>query len=361
MYGCINDRCGRSFPRQVAFCPYCGQRQQVVAEPPAVAASVVPAVEMSKPPSAALTPPAGDAPDPAPNPRPKLDVGRKPSPIPEPGAPVRATASSMAPKPIRKRTWLLVALALAAIWIVAKPRDPARELDKRVDAAIEMAGDCQLDEARAELAALRTRKAKPEQLKRLQKALAESAPGCERKRARGKAWSDTTTAVDGALRAAGVDKAASRLALFVRRWGEDAGTRALNERIERKKGERLLDEADACLSRSDRACADARLDAAERLKRPELDQRIAALRLSLARKSESAPPAAQPAGRVLADAERDLGRGDYRGAIERLETCLAADAGNRDCQAKKQKAERLNRDMLRCVASGADWMDDRCQ
>lgn len=266
----------------------------------------------------------------------------------------------MAPKPIRKRTWLLVALALAAIWFIAKPRDPARELDQRVDAAIGMAGACQLDEARAELAALRTRKARAEQLKRLQKALAESAPGCERKRARGKAWSDTSSAVDSALRAAGVDKAASRLALFVRRWGADAGTRALSERIERKQGERLLDEADACLSRSERACADARLDAAERLKRPELEQRIAALRLALAQKSESAP-AMQAAGKMLAEAERALAHGDYRGAIERLDTCLAADAGNLECQTKKQQAERLKRAMQRCVASGADWMDGRCR
>lgn len=311
--------------------------------------------------------------------------------------------------PIRKRTWLMVIAALTALWFLAKPVDTGKTIAARVDAAMLLAADCKMDEARTELAALKNAKANPAQWKRLQNAIAETLPGCEKKRLRAKAWSEAGTAIDAALQNGATDKAASRLAAFARRWGDDAETTALGAKIELRKGERLLDEADACLAKSDRVCLENRLLAVERLKRAELSQRTLALRESLSRLLESsllnapqaaapapvtpsvpavlssepprgAPPppsrvistaptpapaaanqGAQQARKIVADAEREVGHGNYRGAIDKLEICATMiDVGNRECLALKQKAERLNREMLRCVASGSDWNNERC-
>jgi hypothetical protein len=455
-------------------------------------------------------------------------------------------------EPIRKRTWLLVLLALAVIWVLAKSRNQDKQFEVRINQAIAMTGSCNIADARAELASLKASKARPEQWRRLQNAISQTAPACEKKRLRAKAWSDTTAAAERALSMAAPDRAASRLAQFTQRWGEDAETRELADRIDSRRAGRLLDEAENCLRKADSVCMEDRLLAAERLYRPELTQRAAALRESLSRLVEQtpkapsvpviadtpsvpavraqppvpviadaprAPPvrgrpsapviadaprvpsvrakppapvtanaprvpavrvrppapvtanaprvpavrARQPAPvianaprvpavrarppapvianaprvpavrakppapliadatrvpavrarppapvttdtpplpavrarpsvpivedyprvleseppyefevepvpqrpqrtrRLLADARRDLEQGDYKGAIDKLDTCATMiDAGNRQCQALRQKAERLNRDMLRCVASGAEWVDDQC-
>jgi len=208
------------------------------------------------------------------------------TPVPQPPSAKRPSAP-VGPRPVRKRSWLLALLVLAALWMFAKPRNGSKEIDARIDQAIAMTAECRIDAAGAELTALKRGKAKPEQWKRLQRAIAEMVPPCEKKRSRAKAWSDTEAAVDSALQAATLDKAAGRLALFTRRWGEDADTRELGDRIDRKRAERLLDEADACQAESDRVCLESRVIAAERLNRPELAQRIAALRESLSRLLES--------------------------------------------------------------------------
>ncbi|MFM9434724.1 hypothetical protein ACFDR9_001785 [Janthinobacterium sp. CG_23.3] len=412
MYKCVNSACGRGMPRPVAFCPYCGVRQAAAPSRPAPAAAVPVAAPVPPPvPVPVLVPvppPAAVAqavPEPAAPPlKPKVDLGPKPLHIP-PLEPDNATSRKPSPpprQPIRMRTWLMALAALTAIWLFAKPGDTAKKNADRVDVAVALAAECKMVEARAELAALKSAKAAPAQLKRLQSAISETTPGCEKKRLRAAAWNDTRGAVETALDGGSPDKAASRLAAFTRRWDADADTRELSDKIELKKAERLLDEADACLAKSDRGCLENRLLAAERLKRPELLQRTQALRESLSRLLESSllgtpsaapaaapPPAAlnneppraaapapsrvistapapssqtgQQVRKILSDAERELAQGNYRGAIDKLDICATMiDVGNRDCLVLKQRAERLNRDMLRCVAGGADWVNDRC-
>ncbi len=404
-------------PRKVAFCPYCGARQAaapVRPAPPAVPAApvapVAPAAATVAPPPVA-PPPVPPPPAPpvappaaAPQAKAKIDLGPKPLHIPplEPDNARQPPAPPPLRQPIRMRTWLMVLVALAAIWLFAKPGDVSKKNLERVDAAVALTAECKIAEARAELTALRSAKANAAQVKRLQSAIGETAPACEKKRLRAAAWDDARGAAEAALSAGALDKAASRLAAFTRRWDDDADSRELGDRIDLRKAERLLDEADACLARSDRVCLENRLLAAERLQRPELSQRLSALREALSRLLESSllgaptaapaaaatppvlnnepPRAAAPAPsrvistapapgsqsaqqvrKILTDAERELAQGNYRSAIDKLDICATMiDVGNRECQALKQKAERLNREMLRCVAGGNDWINNRC-
>lgn len=322
---------------------------------------------------------------------------------PQAGPPLR--------QPIGIGTWVLVAMILAVIWYLAKPANKEERIAERVEQAEKLAAECKLDDARAELASLRTDKVPAAQIRRVNEAINGAVLGCEKKRQRARAWADLKPVLDNAVekapQAGALDTADSRLSAFTRKWGADDETRDWDNRIDGKKAERLLDEADACLQRSDRACLEARLLAAERFKRPELEDRIRALRESLSRLLEAtvleqkAPPAAasqpppaianqppraaaaaaagtppppvistapqtaqavQQARKILADAERELNQGNYKGAMDKAEICATMiDVGNRECLGLKQRAERLNREMLRCVASGADWINDRCQ
>ena len=120
----------------------------------------------------------------------------------------------------------------------------------------------------------------------------------EKKRLRARAWSDTNNEVERAVNAGAFAKAASRLSAFSRRWGDDAQTRALVNKLEQKQAEAWLDAADVCLAKGDRICAELRLTAAERSKRPELAQRIRTLRAELVRLTESQMPPDQTKGRT---------------------------------------------------------------
>ncbi|CDG81703.1 hypothetical protein [Janthinobacterium agaricidamnosum] len=299
-------------------------------------------------------------------------------------------------------------IALAAVWQFVKPGpgdSSPPNLGPRLDSALVMTADCKLDEARKELAELKTAHATPEQLKRLQKAINDNGPPCEQKRLRRKAWTEAEPAINAALQIDALDRAASRLAAFVRRWDDGPETRKVADKIDLRKAQGLLDEAETCLARSDRGCLENRLIAAERYNRPELAGRIRTLREALSnllastllgghtvsaapaqppqvlnseppRQAVPAPsrvistsPAAAPAvgqsaqqaRKILSDAERELGQGNYKSAMDKADICATMiDAGNRECLALKQKAERLNRDMLRCVANGSDWINDRC-
>ncbi|SFU36911.1 hypothetical protein SAMN05216552_1002122 [Pseudoduganella namucuonensis] len=339
-------------------------------------------------------------------------------PVREPGIPMppKPGAESRPPlrKPVGMSTWALAAILLGVIWFLAKPSDPHKKLESRVEKVIGYTGECKIDQARAEQASLKADKASAAQLKRVQEAINGAAPGCEKKRQRGKAWTELRPALEDALHTGAYERAASRLAAFVKRWGQDDDTSDWDKRIDIKLGERLLDEADACLKKSDRNCVEAKLQAIMKLNRTELGPRTQALHESLsrlleatileqkapaaagataapataaaraapaaaqaqapARTSPAAPPAnvistapqtaqaAQQARKILADAERELSQGNYKGAMDKAEICATMiDVGNRECLGLKQRAERLNREMLRCVASGADWINDRCQ
>ena len=365
---CLNEACRRAFPRPVAFCPFCGRAQRSAPAPaavPPVPVSPVSPPAASRPPPAAppvAAAPTGTAPVfPAPpgaasRSKFKFSFGRKPMRIPElapefayrpPSPPAPGPGARPGPRPIRKRTWLMVAMALAAVWLFAKPRPPETEFVAQADEAIALIDDCKLDPAHTALAALRAAKAPPAQLARVQNALREGAIVCQKKRARAK--------------------------------------------VEAAHAASLLDEADACLARKDRVCLENRLNAADKLQRPELAQRAAALRESLSTLLETtlleaspgpgtlvaAPPApperlppiaAVPAPQdqqvraILNAAHYDMAQSNYGAAAERLAACAAVfeTAGNTECRSLKQQAERLNTEMLRCLANNRTWMDGRC-
>jgi hypothetical protein len=295
-YQCSNPACGHLLARVVAFCPYCGTPQQAGLVRP-----VPPPVSIDQP-----VPVAVSVPEPVP------EAAR-----PAPGAPpVQAAAQAAAPRataqvaaaaappqrqPLHWIWWLAGLAVLYLAWIAARPA--AHKLDSRIDAAIATAQACNGKQAQSELIALRGTRATPAQLQRLQTALNTAAATCERTRLREKAWVDASSAIDAALAASAPERARTRLATFTRRWGEDNET----------------------------ATAKARIEAARREAPVATPARVP--------DRESAQESARA---LMAEAERDISRSNYKGAIDKMDTCVAmVDAGNRDCKALKAKAERL--------------------
>ncbi|NVD98119.1 hypothetical protein [Massilia sp. BJB1822] len=469
-YRCSNDACGRGWPRQVAFCPYCGTQQQAASEAPVEQRAATPAaapphpaaigvsadaaqneldfeppslthanaaIRDLAPPSLAKTiasaqaevsrgdgesegaqrggnlawnsgqggankPPAVQGPalssampewaSPAPPAR-KLVPDEIPEPPaqgsnsrkqantgggkqsaapraepPRPGTPLR--------KPISKTTWAMVALCLLAVWLLMRPESAAKKAAHRVDEAIAMLPECRLADARAELAALTEAKAPKAQTKRLQDAIAGAVPGCEKKVRRDKAWKELAPILESAIKSGTAERAAERLSGFTRKWGESAETKELAGRIDAKRAENLLDEADACLRKNDRACLEVRIKAAEKLKRPETEERIRQLKERLshllestlldqasspAPQGEAASATAREVQRLQADAVREMAQGNYRAAIGRASQCMTqTDPGNRECQQLHEKAERLEREYQRCIMGGMTWSNGRC-
>jgi hypothetical protein len=295
-YQCTNPACGHLLPRVVAFCPYCGAPQQaglVRPVPPVsiekrapVAVSVPEPVEETARPAPIVTPPP-------------VPAAAQPAP-PPPVTKVTQVATAAAPpqrQPLHWIWWLAGLAVLYLAWVVARPA--AHKLDSRIDAAIATAQACNGKQAQSELIALRGTRATPAQLQRLQTALNTAAASCERKRLRDKAWVDASSAIDTALASSAPERARTRLATFTRRWGEDGET----------------------------AAAKARIDAARREAPAAAPDR------------ESAQASARA---LMAEAERDISRSNYKGAIDKMDTCVAmVDAGNRECKALKAKAERL--------------------
>ena len=302
-YTCINPACAHALARVVKFCPYCGTPQQGgVARPvkPAPVVTPVPAQvpapapvpeEATAHPAAFTPPPAIPAPPPV-------------QPAAQPQAARAGPGSTPAIPPQRQPLhwiWWVAGIALLWLaWVAARPA--AYKLDARIDDAIGLAQECKGKQAQTELIALRTTRATPAQLQRLQTALNQAASTCERKRVRDKAWADTTTAIDTALAAAAVERARTRLATFTRRYGEDDETAAVKKRIDAAKRAPVVAPAPA----------------------------------------PSREAAGESARNLMAEAEREIGRGNYKGAIDKMEACVdMVDAGNRDCKALKARAERL--------------------
>jgi hypothetical protein len=205
------------------------------------------------------------------------------APASRPGQPGNPPQPARPPlrKPISKGTWVSVAIVLGLIWFLARPSDPSKKLQARVDQAVAQAQDCKIDAARNAYTSLKADKAGAEQLKHLQAVINSNAKACDAKRHRVKAWSDLRPQLESALQNGSIDLADRRLAAFVKTWGADDETREFDGRIDVRKGERLLNEADACIKRSDRACAETKLQAAEKLQRGELKTRIELLREAL--------------------------------------------------------------------------------
>lgn len=272
----------------VAYCPFCGTSQQAAAVPePVLAAPAAAPVAMPPPvppqwrPMPPVVTPAAEA---APAPAPEKPILEKPAPK------KAAVARSVPPPrpPVRLRTWLLAVAALAGIWFVNKPDDKPASVAEQVQAATVLAQQCDLDGARSALALLKSAKAPAAQVKRLQASITSSAATCDKRQKRSDAWEQVVQASGHAFDAGKPEQAATRLAAYVKRWGDDADTLELDARIKVAQASRELDAADACLARRDHACVEKRLLAAERYKRPELAARVKALRVSLSQLLESA-------------------------------------------------------------------------
>ena len=253
------------------------------------------------------------------------------------------------------------ALVLTLIWFVLKPGGP-KKIETRVDDAIALTAECKFDEARAELGELKSTAATSAQLARIQKAIDLAVPACEKKRQRAKAWSEASSAIGTALQSSNFEAAQTRLNVYTRRWGSDADASEAEGRIDAGLGAQLLDQAESCLKSGDHVCTQQKSAAAERLRRPELESRIAAVRAAQALASAQAQNAAQSAHNLVLEANHEMAITNYKGAIDKMEICATmVDAGNAECAALKAKAERLQKEMARCVANGSDWVSDRCQ
>jgi hypothetical protein len=263
IYRCINTACARGMPRRVQYCPYCGTAQQAGAQPPpqedgrvrrdaAVAAAATAGAEAvaglsgwSDAPDTVqeAAPPPPPPPKPTPSatafgrsgrpveanaaPPPERGRGIPWSPHPTPPPPPPKPAGR---QPIRLRWWIVALAVLWGVWLLAKPS--AQKIDKRIDGAIALAQSCQGKQAQDELIALRSSRATPQQLERLQRGLNEASSACTRKRQRANAWAEARGPIESALASGSVERARARLQAFTKRWGEDDNTRALKVRID---------------------------------------------------------------------------------------------------------------------------------
>jgi hypothetical protein len=297
---CINPACAHALARVVKFCPYCGTPQQGgvarpgTPAPPPVTTAAPPPPPVQAPEEATVHPAAFTPPPVPPPPQPAAQPAFQPNSA-------RASATPAAPPRRAPLHWIWWVAGLAVLWLAWIAARPATyKIDARVDAAIALAQDCKGKQAQTELIALRSSRATPAQLQRVQTALNQAAGTCERKRVRDKAWADASNAIDTALAASAVDRARARLATFTRRYGEDDETAAAKKRID------------------------------------------AARRAPAAAPAPSREAAGESAQNLIAEAEREISRGNYKGAIDKMETCVdMVDAGNRDCKALKARAERL--------------------
>ena len=294
---CINAACGQTLPLRVAHCPFCGARQ--VAQAPVLEKAVVPPPAPPRmPPPVPVAPPI---PMPQPAPQPATAPAPKPVP-PAPAAPAKAPPAKFASKgsvppprpPVRLRTWIAAAVVLTGIWFYNKPADKPASVAEQVEAATALAAQCDLDGARSALAVLKSAKAPAAHIKRLQASITKSAAACDKQQQRAQAWTALQDSVKQALDAGKPELAATRLAIYVKRWGDDPDTLELDAKVKVAQASAQLDAADACLAKGDRVCLENSLIAAERYKRPELAARTQALRTALSQLLErsllDAPP-----------------------------------------------------------------------
>lgn len=175
---CVNAGCGRSFPRRVDFCPWCGTPQagaRAVAPPaPAPVLDKRPEPVVVPPPAAPVATRAVPPPPPPPPPRPPAAPPIRPSVPPRPAASAR--------KPIRLRWWLIALGILWLAWMLTKPT--AARIERRMATAIALAKECKPKEAQDELIALRKTRASEQQLRKVQDALNAAAAACTREERR---------------------------------------------------------------------------------------------------------------------------------------------------------------------------------
>jgi hypothetical protein len=291
---CLNAACGRTLPLRVVHCPFCGARQVAqapvltkVATPVPVAPPVPPPTPVAPPistPQPAPQPASQPAPQPAPQPVSAPQPAPPPAAAPAKAPPAKPAARGSVPPPrppVRLRTWIAAAVVLTGIWFYNKPADKPASVAEQVEAATALAAQCDLDGARSALAVLKSAKAPAAQIKRLQANISKSAAACDRQQQRAQAWTALQGSVQQALDAGKPELAATRLAAYVKRWGDDPDTLELDAKVKVAQASAQLDLADACLAKGDRVCLENSLIAAERYKRPELAARTQALRTAL--------------------------------------------------------------------------------
>ena len=292
---CINAACGRTLPLRVAHCPFCGARQ--AAQAPVLEKAPVPPPLPRMPPPVPVAAPI-PAPIPAPQPQPAPEPVPPAAPAPAKAPPAKPASKGSVPPPrppVRLRTWIAAVVVLTGIWFFNKPADKPASVAEQVEAAAALAAQCDLDGARSALAVLKSAKAPAAHLKRLQASITKSAAACDRQQQRAQAWTALQDSVRQALDAGEPALAATRLAVYVKRWGEDPDTLELDATVKVAQASAQLDAADACLARSDRVCLESSLIAAERYKRPELAARTQALRAALSQLLERSLLDAVPA------------------------------------------------------------------
>lgn len=283
---CLNAACGRTLPLRVVHCPFCGARQ--VAQAPVLTKVATPVpVAPPVPPPTPVAPPISTpqpAPQPAPQPVSAPQPAQPPAVAPAKAPPTKPAGRGSVPPPrppVRLRTWIAAAVVLTGIWFYNKPADKPASVAEQVEAATALAAQCDLDGARSALAVLKSAKAPAAQIKRLQASITKSGAACDRQQQRAQAWTALQGSVQQALDAGKPDLAATRLAAYVKRWGDDPDTLELDAKVKVAQASAQLDLADACLAKGDRVCLENSLIAAERYKRPELAARTQALRTAL--------------------------------------------------------------------------------
>ncbi|MEG0881046.1 MAG: hypothetical protein RSH52_07260 [Janthinobacterium sp.] len=282
---CINAACGRPLSLRVAHCPFCGARQvaQVAQAPVLEKVPAPPPLPRMPPPVPVAAPvPAPQPAVPAPASAPKPAPPAAPASVKVPPTKPASKGSVPPPRPpVRLRTWIAAAVVLTGIWFFNKPADKPASVAEQVEAAAALAAQCDLDGARSALAVLKSAKAPAAQIKRLQASITKSAAACDKQQQRAQAWTALQDSVNQALDAGKPELAATRLATYVKRWGDDPDTLELDAKVKVAQASAQLDAADACLARGDRVCLENSLIAAERYKRPELAARTQALRTAL--------------------------------------------------------------------------------
>jgi hypothetical protein len=339
IYRCIHAACARPLPRKVNFCPYCGTGQHEGVVNPHHVARPAPAEYRAAVAAPVAPQPVALPPEPVVVKAEAVAVPPPAAPAPVPAARKQAAAPPPRREPVRMRYWLIAIMSLWLIWIYARPS--TNKIEARIASATLASQECRFNDAQSELIALRMTKATKEQLARLQGAINAAYPGCEKKKLRVKAWSDTTAAVEVALAAGDFAKAQSRLAQFTRRYDEDEQSAKLKEKIA-----------------AQRAAAPPAPPPFERMGSvaPQPEPERAPERTPLPR-----PQTAQSVRNLITEAERALAAGNYKSASDKLETCITmVDAGNRECAAFKVHADRMQREQSRCLAGGREWIGDRC-
>ena len=370
----------------------------------AAAAAPTPTPTQEPEPSA---PPPQSPPPPPPDVHKAADKQGKPNlnkPIP-----VKVAPPAGPKKKIPWFKWSVYALLVYGLWRCFGPSDHLSEANQETVKAVKtLIDECKLDRARQEAAMLR--KPEPERYRDLLQSIDAAKPACDNKRQREQDWLKTQaiankTINDSHFDKPMYDKAAGRLNWFQKHWSEDDGTRELKSRLDARYTRLLLDQAESCMADKNINCVKARLGAWEKFKPAQGRERVQALQEALAEiasasKASSkasvvkpvgtptpkpgvgtgtststvtrtasgsnaaagaAPATTQQVNKILADAQAEMNYGNYKGASDKLEFCISMiDKGNAACAQLKKRADQLNRDMLRCVNSGSEWMADHC-